>query len=121
MFKELYYWMATRLSKIKSNDDPPLNAYFLIVIFQNFNIGTLLLIVNYFIKVHFAKNAHIFIGVSMFILLFVVNYFPLYAKREEIFKKYNNLSQKRRKKGLLYFWLYVLLSIIVFFVAAANL
>jgi hypothetical protein len=121
MFKELYYWMATQLSKIKSNNNPLLNAYFLIVIFQSFNCGTLFLIVNYFTKVHFVKNAHVYIGVSLTSLLCIINYFLLYAKRKIIFEKYDNLSPKRRTKGLFCFWLYVLLSIIVFFVAAANL
>jgi hypothetical protein len=40
MFEELYYWMSNRLAKIKSNDNPSFNAYFLIGILQIFNIGT---------------------------------------------------------------------------------
>ena len=52
MFKELYYWMSTRLAKIKSNDNPPFNAYFIINVLQIFNIVTLLMIVNYFVKAH---------------------------------------------------------------------
>jgi hypothetical protein len=121
MFKELYYWMSSRLAKIKSNDDPPFNAYFVICFLQSFNIGTLFIIVNYFAKIRFAKNAYIYVGLSLAFVLFVINYNMLYKKREDIFKKYENLSSKRKAKGLFYFWLYVLVSTIIFFVAAANL
>ena len=120
MFNELYYWMSTRLAKIESNDNPPFNAYFVIIILQSFNLGTIFVIVNYFTKIHFAKNAYIYLGLSEAFVLAVINYFTLYAKRKDIFKKYENVSPKRKTRGLLYFWLYVLLSTIIFFVAVAN-
>jgi len=56
MFKELYYWMSTRLAKIKSNDNPPFNAYFIINVLQIFNIVTLLMIVNYFVNIILPNN-----------------------------------------------------------------
>ena len=121
MFQEIYYWMSTRLARIKSNDNPPFNAYFLICFLQAENIGTLFVIVNYFTKIHFVKNAYIYIGLSLALILFVINYFTLYAKREEIFEKYKKVLPKRKTKGLLYFWMYVLLSTIIFWVAVANL
>lgn len=120
MFKELYYWMSTRLAKIKSNDDPPFNAYFVICFLQSFNIGTIYVVVNYYAKIHFVKNAYVYLGLSLALVLFVINYNLLYKKREDIFKKYENLQPKRKVEGLVYFWLYVLLSTIIFFVAAAN-
>lgn len=121
MFEDFYYWMSSQLARIESNDDPPLNAYFVIGILQVFNIGTLFVIVNYFTKIHFAKNAYIYIGFFLALVLAVINYFYLYARREVIFKKYENLSPKRKKKGLFYFWLYVLLSTVIFWVSAAIL
>ena len=80
MFKEIYYWMSTRLAKIKSNDNPPFNAYFLIVILQSFNIETLFIIGNYFAKIHFAKNAYIYTGLAEVFVLCVINYNMLYKK-----------------------------------------
>ena len=121
MFEELYYWMSTRLEKIKTNDNPPFNAYFLIMILQSFNIGTLFVIVNSYTKVHLPKNSSIYIGLSLALILALIDYPTLYKRRKEIFKKIENLAPKRKKKGLIYFWLYVCLSTIIFFVAAANL
>jgi hypothetical protein len=121
MFEELYYWMTTRLAKIKSNDNPPFNAYFLIMILQIFNIVTLFVIVNYYTKVHLPKNSSIYIGLSLALILAVINYPTLYKRRKEIFEKFENMELKRKKKGLIYFWLYVCLSTIIFLVAGANL
>jgi hypothetical protein len=121
MFEELYYWMYTRLAKIKSNGNPPFNAYFLIGFLQVENIGTLLIIVNYFAKIHFAKNAYIYTGLILAFVLSVINYITLYARRKEIFQNYENMEANRKTKGLLYFWLYVLLSTIIFWVSAAIL
>ena len=121
MFKELYYWMTTCLAKVKSNDDPPYNAYFVICFLQSFNIGTLIIIANYFAKIRFAKGAYIYLGLSLALILCVINYNTLYKKREGIFKKYEKLTPTRKIKGLIYFWLYVFLSTIIFFVSGANL
>jgi len=121
MFEELYYWMATRLSKIKSNDNPPFNAYFLIMILQIFNIGTLYVIVNYYIKVHLPKNTYIYIGLLLALILAVINYPTLYKRRKEIFEKFENMELNRKKKGLIYFWLYVCLSTIIFMLVTSPL
>jgi hypothetical protein len=122
MFKELYYWMSNRLSNIPSNDNPDFNAYILIALLQIFNIGTLFIILDhFFLKIHYPKNAHIYIGLSEALIFFVINYFTLYTKRKVIFQKYEKMDAKRKKRGLIYFWTYVILSIVIFFVAAANL
>jgi hypothetical protein len=121
MFDELYYWMYTRLTKIKSNDDPAFNAYFLIGFLQVANIGTVFVIINYFAKIQFAKNAYIYIGLSLAFVLAVLNYFTLYSKRQSIFKKYEQALPTRRKKGLLFFWIYTILSLIIFWTLVAFL
>jgi hypothetical protein len=121
MFEELYFWMTTRLAKIKSNGNPPRNAYLFIGLFQSFNVGTLFVILNYFLKLPFEKVIVIYVSIFWAILLLAINHFTLYAKRKEISNKFENMEPKRKKKGLIYFWLYVCLSTILFFVAAAYL
>jgi len=121
MFKEIYYWMTTRLSKIKSNDNPPFNAYFMICFLQGFNIETIFIVVNYFTKIHFAKNSYIYWGLLEAFILFLINYNTLYKNKNEIYEKYVKIDSKRKTKGLIFFWLYVSISIILFFVAAAYL
>ena len=121
MFAEFYYWMATRLSKLPTNDNPSYNAYFLIMILQNFNIVTIFILINHFAKIKFPKGLVILMGLSLTIILVVIDYISLYSRRNEIFKKCENFSPYRRRKGLIYFWLYVVLSITIFWTLAAVL
>lgn len=121
MFKELYYWMYNQLAKIELNDDPLLNAYFVIGILQILNIITIFIVINYFFKIQFFKNASIYIGITLAVVILIINYFTLYAKSKKIFQEYVGMQPKRKAKGLIFFWLYVSLSIIIFLAVAAKL
>lgn len=123
MFRELYYWMYMTLRKIKTNDTPAFNASLLLCILQMANLGTVYVIGAHFLKLNNStdRNTAIYIGLGLAGILFVLNYFLLYSRRNAIFGQYENLSQARKTKGNIYFWLYVLLSLVLFFVAVANL
>ena len=79
MFEEFYYWMTILLSKIETNDNPPHNAYFIIIFLQSFNIWTLFIFVNYFTKISFPENASIYIGVPLALVLGVINHYALWS------------------------------------------
>ena len=121
MFKEIYFWMYSYLSGIKTNKTPAFNSYVIICLFQLLNIGTFIVLINFFFKTNNEKTLAIFIGPITMCVLYVLNYFYLYTKREEIFEKYRSVLPKRRIKGQLFFWIYILLSLTIFFVEAANL
>jgi len=82
MFKEIYFWMYYYIKRIKSNDTPAFSSYLLICILQSFNVGTIGILVNYFLKVNIDKNTTVLIGIVWAVLLSIINYFLLYAKRE---------------------------------------
>jgi len=123
MYRELYYWMYMTLRKIKTNDTPAFNASLLICILQMANIGTVCIIGAYLFKIDTLTDriTAVYIGLGLYIFLFVINYFLLYAQRELILERYQDLLPKRKTKGQIYFWLYVLLSLVIFFVAGINL
>lgn len=123
MFNELYYWMYYHLCKIKTNDTPALNAYIIISVLQGFNIGTIYIIAAYFLKVDTStdRNTALYMGLSLIAVLYLINYFLLYRKRETIFQKYESASPKRKTKGMIYFWLYVVLSLVILFTLGINL
>jgi hypothetical protein len=123
MFRELYYWMYLTLKKIKTNDTPAINAYFLICLLQGLNIETLVVVITYLLKINIAteRNSAIYIGLGLSVVLFIVNYFLLYAQRKNIFEQCENISQERKTKGKVYFCLYILLSLAIFFIVVANL
>jgi len=89
---------------------------------QALNIFTIEIIIFYVIK--FDQTALInysdFEAIGLFIILNILN-FPLYNKRKNIVHEYEGLSKKQSVKGQIYFWAYVILSIVIFVVADANL
>lgn len=121
MFNEIYFWMFTYLGRIKTNKTPAFNAYLIISILQIFNLGTLLILINYFLKFNIDRNAAVYFGLFLAIIFAILNYFIFYAKREDIIKKYGELLPERKTRGQICFWLYVLLSFVVFFVSVSKL
>lgn len=123
MFRELYYWMYMTLRKIKTNDTPAFNSYILICLLQMMNILTIALIINFFLKINTNtdRNTAIYMGIAMITVLYIANYFLLYARRESIFEQYKDMPPERRTKGQIYFWLYVVLSVVIFFTLGINL
>jgi len=110
------------LRSIKTNDTPAFNAYLLISLLQGLNIESIYIIVAYIFRFSYTpnKNIIIYIGLSLSIALFIINYFLLFAQRKNIFDKYELLSQKIKSKRMIYFWAYVTISVIIFFVSVAN-
>ena len=100
---------------------PAFNACLLMCILQMANIGTILVVIFFFLKTNINKSIAVYAGLTMAVTLIVLNYFLLYIKRETIFEKYENNPLKRKTKGKIYFFVYVLLSLAIFFVALANL
>jgi len=115
--------MYITLQKIKTNDTPAFNSYILICLLQMMNILTIALILNCFLKINTNtdRNTAIYMGIAIITVLYLVNYFLYYAKRDTIFEKYKGMSPERKTKGQIYFWLYVVLSVVFFFVAGINL
>lgn len=123
MFKELYYWMYSYTKSVKTNNTPAFNAYLLICLLQGFNIGTIFIITRYFLRINTTtdRNTTIYVSITFGIILFIINYFLLYAQRKSIFEKYEVLPKEKIIKGKIYFWLYVILSVMLLFGLGANL
>jgi hypothetical protein len=121
MFNEIYFWMYSYLSRIKTNKTPAYSAYLIVSVLQIFNLGTLCVWINYFLKFDIDKNSAVYLGLILAATFSIVNYFVFYAKREVIFRKLEELQSNRKIKGQIYFWLYVILSFVIFFVSVANL
>lgn len=113
--------MVTYLSKIKTNKTPAFNAYLIISVLQYINIGTLYVISNYYLQIVMDRNTAIISGLIFAAAFAILNYFILYAKRESIIKKYSEAPIKRKTRGQILFWLYVILSFVAFSISVANL
>lgn len=121
MFKELYYRLYELLKKVKTNDNPGFNAFIGISFFQCMNILTLGIVANYFLNLDISKSSAIYSGIFLYVSLTAVNFFILFRKKEEITKKYEQLPIERQGKGKLYFWVYALITTVLFIYVIVNL
>jgi len=115
-FEELYFWTYAYLCKMRSTDRPAFNAYVAISGLQGFNIGTIALCLANLLKVPLEKNSVIAFGLSLILFLYVYNFSALYRKREMIFKKFRHMQPKRKIKGKLLYWAYLVLTFVIFFI-----
>lgn len=123
MLKEIYYWMIYYLRKVKTNDMPEFNSFLLVSLTLYFNIATVFIIVKYifYISIVITKRETTIVGVSSGLCVGFICYLLTYRKKKEIQEKYDNLPQKRRIKGIVTFWIYVILSFSSLFIAGLNL
>jgi hypothetical protein len=120
MLQEMYYWMMYFLKKI-GKYDIPFNSCLLMLILMNANIMTVIMFVTYLFNIDLKGYDSKIIGLLVLIPLFIFNYFYLYRNRDKITDKYDNIVRKRKKRGILYFWIYSVLSIVLLFVIGVNL
>jgi len=120
MFKELFYWMYINVNKIKTNDTPLFTSYLLICVLQMVNIETIFVFINYYLKIEISNSFAVYIGLVLAFSVMIINYFLLYTKRNNILKKYRDYTTKMKAKGQIYFWVYVILSFVIFYVAVVN-
>jgi len=123
MFKEFYYWMYWYIRKIKTDTDKEKarNAYILISAFQAMNIATVFIIINYYLKISLSHLLVCYIGVLMMLVLFVLNHFTLFAYRDEVFRRNEEATIVRRRKGKILFLLYLVISVFLLFYLASKL
>jgi len=123
MIKEMYYWLMYFLKKIGKTEMIEFNSYLLICMFLIFNIMTIFLLVCFLFKLNI--NAIVLnykiAGLTLILPILTLNYVFLYVNRNKIIETYDNLTQKRRLKGMIFFWIYSIISIPLFFFLTTNL
>ena len=119
----MYYWLMYFLKKIGKTEMIEFNSYLLICMFLIFNIMTIFLLVCFLFKLNI--NAIVLnykiAGLTLILPILTLNYVFLYVNRNKIIETYDNLTQKRRLKGMIFFWIYSIISIPLFFFLTTNL
>ncbi len=114
--KYFYYRIYKALKKVRTNDTPAFNAMILVVALQGMNIFSIYMLINYFLNLEFEKKQTLTMGVFVYIILLIPNYFYLFRNREEIMKKYQDETKENRIWGIIGLFLYIAVSITIFFV-----
>ena len=116
MIAYFYYKIFNALTKVKTNNTPALNAMLLIVILQGLNIFSVLMIIDYYFNLDIGIQYSSIIGLSLYIIMLIPNYFYLFRRRGNIVKRYENETKEDKTWGTIGLLLYVVFSIAVFFV-----
>lgn len=114
--KYFYYRIYKALTKLKTNKTPAFNAMILVVALQGMNIFSVYMLINYFLNLEFENKQTVTMGLSLYIILLIPNYFYLFRKKEKIMRKYQNETKEDRTWGIIGLLLYIIVSITVFFV-----
>lgn len=125
MLQEPYYWMIFYIKKVRTNDQPYFNSYLLISMLAGFNILTVIMLISYLFNINirisfFQENSKI-IGIFFGLSVMVFNYFYLFRQREKIVTKYSQLSDRRKTKGQILFWVYAIGSLFLIFFIGVKL
>jgi len=126
LFKELYYWMCYYVQLVMKH--PYMGVEWIACTFFSFvrffNFLTLWIIFGVILKVVGGFNSdymEYYIGESyplffiIILILVVIDPFLFYSKRDQIITKYKQFSPKKRIVGKIKFWIYVILTILLFF------
>lgn len=114
--KYFYYRIYKALKKVKTNDTPAFNAMILVVALQGMNVFSIYMLINNFLDLEFEKKQTLTMGVLLYVILLIPNYFYLFRNKEEIIKKYQDETKEDRAWGIIGLLLYIVVSMAVFFV-----
>lgn len=121
--KYLYYKIYQSFRRVKTNDTPATNAMLLISGFECVNILTIFLILKHFLNIKFnfsSPNEIILFTLPLCSVMFTLNYFLLYKKREDICEQYKNENKTHSRIGFVFLLIYIIGSFtLVYFIGTA--
>lgn len=121
MFKEFCYYLYEIHTGKESDNAKFLSAIAGILFLQEMNIISLWGIINYIFKLVILKDSIIFMGVSIWLILTILDYLFIYKKRVEIIQKVENFSFKRKRTGEVLFVLYIIATLFTIYYVIYNL
>lgn len=121
MFKEFCYYLYEIHTGKESDNAKFLSAIAGILFLQEMNIISLWGIINYIFKLVILKDSIIFMVVSIWLILTILDYLFIYKKRVEIIQKVENFSFKRKRTGEVLFVLYIIATLFTIYYVIYNL
>ena len=123
LMKYLYYKLYHSLKRVKTNDTPATNAMILLSMIHTANVATVQILLNHFFSIKIklvSKDEIIVFAISLGLVLYAINYFQLYKKREEIYEKYKNESKQQSRIGYAILILYAIGSATILYIVGSN-
>lgn len=123
MLDESYYWMLYFMKENDPNNREGFNSYLLMCILVNANFLSIVMIICHLLYIDLTQFSDLSKGIGLFtgISLMTICFVKFFLRRKAIRLKYDQLSQDRRKKGKVIFWLYSILSLAILFTLGLSL
>ena len=121
MFKEFCYYLYEIHTGRESDNAKFSSAIVGITFLQEMNIISLWGIINYIFKLVIPKDSIIFMGISIWLIITILDYVLIYRKRVEIAQKVENFSFKRKRIGEVLFVLYIIATLFTIYFVIYNL
>ncbi|MGC3978630.1 MAG: hypothetical protein QM751_10605 [Paludibacteraceae bacterium] len=115
-FEYLYYRIYKQLKKVKTNDTPAFNALMFLVVLQGLNALSVIGLIDHYMKISMRKEMVIVFVITLTVLLFIPNFMYFFRRKEQIYKKYENETDKNRKKRSVFVLLYIIISLAFVFI-----
>ncbi len=119
--KYLYYKLWQDFTGIVKDNSPPFGAMIWLSVVQGVNIGAILVLIKHYFNIEYtldSKNEVLLFATLVCLILYIINYFLLYKKREEIAEKYKSESKFKSRIGLILLYLYMIGSFfLIYFVS----
>ncbi len=121
--KYLFYKLYQSLKKVNTNDTPATNAMILLSMIHTANVVAVQILLNHFLSIKIklvSKDEIIVFAISLGLVLYAINYFQLYKKREAIFEKYKNESKHQSRIGYAILILYSIGSGTILYIVGSK-
>lgn len=111
----LYYTLWQLFKRIKTNDMPATNAMIFISICHFLNLSLIFIFLTYYSleKIYFSSKSEIYyFTIPIGLIIYLLNYYTLYKKRDEFYEKHKNETNKQKTIGKIILALYVIGSVV---------
>jgi hypothetical protein len=116
MITEFYYWMMHYVGKVRCNDMFEFNSFLLTSMLFEFYVMSFFLLFCHTFNIDYSTivSNYRVTGIILTTAIFAPLFFVLYKKRKSIVEKYDILPPKRKIRGMILFWIFVLVSFPLF-------
>jgi hypothetical protein len=122
MLNKLYFGITLTLRKIKWNSMTDFNAFLLFWLCLLLNIISILMLISIISKIPYYQKGHTIMPNEIIIIttvsFFIIMYIVFYKRREKIFIKYENISQRKMLIIQVLTWIYIITTFIILYYTA---
>lgn len=113
--KTIYYWIYKILQKTRKEEDPAFGALCSMTFINCWHVFVIIRIFSGGKSIVLSKDMVVLLGVCLFLIVLVINYYLVYKTRKVFFIQMENSTSAYIKKSKLFFYSYLCISIVLIY------